>query len=79
MNTDERSHRYRITASGLPGIMVVPGDPVAVGPASALGVAVTVRVDPAGVTPGSHDVVFHVEDVLDPSLRRDEKSRFYVK
>ena len=79
MNTDERVHRYRITASGLPGITAIAEQPVAVGPATTLGIAVTLRVDPTGIANGSHAVMFHVEDIDDPSLRRDEKSRFFVK
>jgi len=79
MNTDERTHRYRITASGLPGIAAIAEQPVAVGPATTLGVAVALRVDPTGIANGSHTVMFHVEDIDDPSLRRDEKSRFFVK
>jgi cytochrome c oxidase accessory protein FixG len=79
MNTDERPHRYRISASGLPGLAVVVDEPVHVPAATTQGVAVAVRVDPAGVAAGSHTVVFHVEDVDDPAVRRDEKSRFFVR
>ncbi|HWI15342.1 MAG TPA: cytochrome c oxidase accessory protein CcoG [Burkholderiales bacterium] len=79
MNTDERPHRYRISATGLEGMAVVADQPVQVPGATTQGVAVALRVDPAGVAAGSHKVVFHVEDVDDPSVRSDEKSRFFVR
>jgi cytochrome c oxidase accessory protein FixG len=79
MNTDERPHRYRISATGLPGIAVIVEQPVRVAAATTEGVAVALRVDPATVSPGSHTIVFHVEDVDDPAVRSDEKSRFFVR
>jgi cytochrome c oxidase accessory protein FixG len=79
MNTDERAHRYMISASGLEGLQVVAQQPVEVQGASTQAVAVAVRVDPAHVKAGSHKIVFHVQDVADPDLHRDEKSRFYAR
>ncbi len=79
MNTDERAHRYVIKASGLSGIRVTPFVPVAVAGATTQSIAVTLAVDPAGIKPGSHNIMFHVEDVERPSLRADEKSRFYIQ
>jgi cytochrome c oxidase accessory protein FixG len=79
MNTDERPHRYRISATGLQGIAVVAEQPVRVAAATTEGVAVALRVDPAAVSPGSHKIVFHVEDVDDPAVRSDEKSRFFAR
>ncbi len=79
MNTDEHPHRYRISATGLEGLSVVAEQPVQVAAATTLGVAVALRVDPAAVKPGSHTIVFHVEDADDPAIRSDEKSRFFVR
>jgi cytochrome c oxidase accessory protein FixG len=79
MNTDERPHRYRISATGLDGIAVIAEQPVRVAAATTEGVAVALRVDPASVKPGSHTILFHVEDVDDPAVRSDEKSRFFVR
>ena len=79
MNTDERAHRYAISASGLQGLAVVVEQPVQIAGATTQAVAVALRIDPAGLAGGSHTVVFHVEDVDDPAIRRDEKSRFFVK
>ena len=79
MNTDEQAHRYVIRASGLNGIQVMPSAPVAVAGATTQAVAVTLQVDPAGVKPGSHSIMFHIEDMEQPSIRADEKSRFFLR
>jgi cytochrome c oxidase accessory protein FixG len=79
MNTDERMHRYVVRTSGLEGLTVSLRQPVEVPGATTLAVAVAVRADPAGLKPGSHPIVFHVEDVADPHVRADEKSRFFVR
>ncbi|MEQ1773401.1 MAG: cytochrome c oxidase accessory protein CcoG [Burkholderiales bacterium] len=79
MNTDERMHSYVIKASGLQGLQVVPAGPVAIAGATTQSIAVTVQIDPAGIKPGSHNIMFHIEDKEQPSVRADEKSRFFVK
>ena len=79
MNTDERARSYVIRASGLQGMQLTPSAPVAVSGATTQAIAVTVRVDPEGIKPGSHKILFHVEDAGQPAIRADEKSRFYIK
>jgi cytochrome c oxidase accessory protein FixG len=79
MNTDERARRYVIRASGLEGLKVALRQPVEVAGATTQAVAVTVQVDPAGIMPGSHAIVFDVEDADEPRIRVSEKSRFFVK
>ena len=79
MNTDEHAHRYGVRVSGLPSLQVVPAAEIAVAAATSQSVAVTVRVDPAGIKPGSHNIMFHVEDLEQPAIRADEKSRFFLK
>ncbi len=79
MNTDERVHRYSIKASGLPGLKVAPSDAVSVAGASTQSIVLTLQLDPAGVKPGSHNVMLHIEDIEQPSIRADEKSRFFVR
>ncbi len=79
MNTDERARRYVIHASGLHGMQVTPSAPVAVAGATTQAIAVTVRVDPENIKPGSHNIQFHVEDAEQPAIRADEKSRFFIK
>jgi polyferredoxin len=79
MNTDERPRRYIVRVSGLQRLSVSLRQPVAVPGATTLAVAVAVQVDPADLKPGSHSIVFHVEDLDDPRIRADEKSRFFVR
>jgi cytochrome c oxidase accessory protein FixG len=79
MNTDERVHRYGITASGLDGLSVELKQPVEVAGATTQAVPIALRVDPARAAAGAHPVVIHVEDLDDPSIRADEKSRFFVR
>jgi cytochrome c oxidase accessory protein FixG len=79
MNTDERVHRYDIRASGLSGIRVMPFAPVSIAGATTQAITVILQVDPAGIKPGSHNILFHIEDVEQPSLRTDEKSRFFIR
>ena len=79
MNTDERPHCYSIAVSGLERLKVVARQPVEVAGATTQAVAVAVRIDPAGIRPGSHAIVFHVTDSDEPRVKADEKSRFFVK
>jgi cytochrome c oxidase accessory protein FixG len=79
MNTDERAHRYSIRASGLPGLKVIPAEAVVVAGATTQSMVLTLQVDPAGIKPGSHTIQFHIEDADQPSIRADEKSRFFVR
>ncbi len=79
INTDENTHRYQVTVSGLPGLEVVVRQPVEVPPATTQALPVVVRVDPTGLAPGSHAIVFHVNDMERAAVRADEKSRFFVR
>jgi hypothetical protein len=42
-------------------------------------VPVSVRVDPARTSPGSHPVHFTIQDAGDESVKAVEKSIFYVR
>ena len=79
MNTDEQAHRYVIKASGLSDMRVTPFAPVAVPGATTQAIVVTLEVDPAKIKPGSHNITFHIEDIEQPAIRADEKSRFIIK
>jgi cytochrome c oxidase accessory protein FixG len=85
MNTTERAQRYRITASGLPGAVVEPAGEIAVAPAEARWVPVSVRVPPETAQqagPGAHALSLRVERVADsPSdgvAALDEKTTFVL-
>ena len=79
MNTDEQRHRYTVSASGLEGLTVIAKQPIEIAGATTEGVALALRVDPAGTSAGSHPIVIRVEDLDDPSIRVAEKSRFFVR
>jgi cytochrome c oxidase accessory protein FixG len=79
MNTDEQAHRYVIKASGLNDMRVTPFAPVSVAGATTQSVVVTLEVDPARNKPGSHSILFQVEDMDQPATRAIEKSRFIIK
>jgi cytochrome c oxidase accessory protein FixG len=84
MNATEQTHRYRITASGLPGLKVDPAGDIEIGPAEARWVTVAVQAGfevAAQAGPGSHEIHFDVEQLDDakgaPAVVR-EKSTFIV-
>ena len=79
INTDEAARRYRVTAEGLLGLQVMTPQPIEVPPATTQAFPVSVRTDPAGLAPGSHPIVFRIEDVDRPEVSTREKSRFYVR
>ena len=79
MNTAEEPRKVVITADGIAGLQLVAPQPVALPAATTLTVPVTLRVDPAKTSAGSHPVRFHIEDSADARIRADEKSVFYVR
>ena len=79
MNTTEQPRRFVITASGIDGLKLIAQQPVAVPAAGALTLPVALRIDSGATSPGSHPVLFHVEDGADARIRADEKSVFYVR
>lgn len=79
INTDEHIHRYQLSVSGLPGLELVVRQPIEVPPATTKTFPVAVHVDPTGLTPGSHPIVFHINEIDRTEVRADEKSRFFVR
>jgi cytochrome c oxidase accessory protein FixG len=79
INTDEVARRYRVIVEGLPGLQVMTPQPIEVPAATTQAFPVSVRTDPAGLAPGSHPIVFLIEDVDRPEVSAREKSRFYVR
>ena len=78
INTDERSHRYRISVDGLPGLALAPNDLIEAGATQTLSVPVRVRA-PHGVgQPGSNPIRFHLQAEDDASVAVSEKAVFIV-
>jgi cytochrome c oxidase accessory protein FixG len=79
MNTGETSRRFVVRASGLQGLTVAAKQPIVVPAASTEAAVIAVRVDPAQAAAGFHPILLHVEDLDNPAVRADEKSKFFVR
>ncbi len=77
MNATESAQRYRISALGLPGLMVASEDVVQVASTEARWVPVRVQVPFEAAVPGSHTIRFEIQ-ALDAPGRLTEKSVFLV-
>lgn len=78
MNASETPQRYRITATGLPGLTVASADQAEVGPAQSRWVPVRLQVPAdAALQPGSHPIMFQVHAVGEPA-QVHERSVFLI-
>jgi cytochrome c oxidase accessory protein FixG len=77
MNATESAQRYRITATGLPGLQVASDDTVQVEATQSRWVAVRVQAPFDAAAPGSHAIQFEI-DSLDTPGHLVEKSAFLV-
>ena len=77
MNATEQLQRYRIEASGLPGLSVFPVEPVEVEPAQSRWVAVRLQLPYGSASAGSHAVYIDVIST-NGSARVSEKAAFLV-
>jgi hypothetical protein len=77
MNATEANQRYRITASGLPGLKLTTEAEVMVESTQARWVTVRLQVPLQDMKPGSHAIAFEI-DALDTPGHLTEKSVFLV-
>jgi len=77
MNATERTQRYSLAASGLPGLVVLPAEPVEVEPAQSRWVVVRLQLPYGSVAAGSHTVHFDVRSA-DGGSQVSEKAAFLV-
>jgi cytochrome c oxidase accessory protein FixG len=77
MNATEAPQHYKITVTGLPGLVVASEDVVMVASTEARVVAVRVQAPADVAAPGSHAMQFQI-DALDSSGHLTEKSVFLV-
>jgi cytochrome c oxidase accessory protein FixG len=77
MNATEQPQRYRISAEGLPDLVVASETEVEVGAADSRWVAVRLQIPYGSAAPGSHPIHFVVEQV-GGDARVHEKSVFLV-
>jgi len=77
MNATENMQSYRITATGLPGLMLASDGTFSVDATGSRWVPVTLQLPYEAATPGSHEIHFEVEAINAPG-RVSEKSIFLV-
>ena len=77
MNATETTQQYRITATGLPGLVLASEGTVTVDATQARGVPVTLQLPYEAASPGSHEIHFDIEALNSPG-HVVEKSVFLV-
>ena len=77
MNATEITQKYRIAASGLPGLALVGEGLISVDATDARWVPVTLQLPYEGAKAGSHEIHFEIEAINSPG-RVTEKSVFLV-
>lgn len=78
MNATEKTQRYAITVSGLPGITLDPLTEVEVLPTEVRSAAVRVQIPPGTADTGSHPIQFEISSTGDEVARVTEKAAFLV-
>ncbi|MDT4861037.1 cytochrome c oxidase accessory protein CcoG [compost metagenome] len=78
MNATEKTQRYAITVSGLPGITLDPVTEVEVLPTEVRSAAVRVQIPPGTAQTGSHPIQFDISSTGDDVARVTEKAAFLV-
>jgi cytochrome c oxidase accessory protein FixG len=78
MNTDEQTHRYRLTVDGIPGARIVEQESIALQSASNLAVPVRVRIDHGAGKTGSNRIWFTLTAADAPEQSVKEKAVFLV-
>jgi len=79
MNTQEMPHRFRIAASGLPGIGVASEPEVEVPAATTRQVPLRVQIDPGATAKGSHRIEVEVKAIDDERIVAREQAVFLVR
>lgn len=78
INTDERGHRYRISASGIEGLTVDPAGPIELAATQTLMVPVRVRAPHGAGESGSNKIHIELQAEDQPALHVSEKAVFLV-
>ncbi len=77
MNATESTQNYRITANGLPGLLLASESTISVNATESRWVPVTLQLPYEGASAGSHEIHFEVEAINSPG-RVIEKSVLLV-
>ncbi|WP_370873499.1 cytochrome c oxidase accessory protein CcoG [Hydrogenophaga sp.] len=78
MNATEKTQRYAISVSGLPGITLDPVTEVEVLPTEVRSAAVRVQIPPGTAETGSHPIQFEIRSTGEEMARVTEKAAFLV-
>ena len=78
INTDERGHRYRISASGIDGLTVDPSAPIEMAATQTLMVPIRVRAPHGAGEVGSNKIRIALQAEDQPSVQVSEKAVFLV-
>jgi len=78
MNTEEQSHRYRVTVDGLPGAEITGDVEVDVAPATLHSFNTVVAVAPDAGKTGSNPIHFEIVAVDNPDIKVREKAAFLL-
>ncbi|MER2622476.1 MAG: cytochrome c oxidase accessory protein CcoG [Accumulibacter sp.] len=78
MNTDEKPHRYLLSAEGLPAIALASDQAVEVPAATTQAVTVGVRAEADAGSKGANRIYFAIEASDDPAIKVREKASFML-
>ena len=78
MNTDEASHRYKLSVEGIPGIHIQGSDEIALSSTESRAVPVSVRTNEGQGEKGSNKIYFTLKTIDDPAISVKEKAVFFV-
>ena len=78
MNTEETAHRYRISVSGIDGIILQGGADLALAPTESRGVPVNIRIPAGAGEKGSNKIYVTIADADNPNVQVSEKAVFFV-
>jgi cytochrome c oxidase accessory protein FixG len=79
MNTEEVTHRYRLSASGLPGLRVADESVVEIPAATTALVPLRLRIESGAARAGSHRIEFLISALESERIVAKEKSVFLVR
>jgi polyferredoxin len=78
MNTEEATHRYRISVSGIDGISLQGSTDVELAATESRGVPVDIRIPAGAGEKGSNKIVVTITDADNPDVQVSEKAVFFV-
>jgi cytochrome c oxidase accessory protein FixG len=78
MNTEETSHRYRISVSGIEGIALQGDTDIVLAPTESRGVPVNIRIPAGAGEKGSNKIFVTITDADNPDVQVSEKAVFFV-